>query len=250
VQDQNSITFEYLKKSTFREKFKQKVTQLMDYPRYGCPAKHGSAYYYFHNSGLQAQSVLYKQNSLTETGRVFFDPNQLSEDGTVSLAEYSFSESGRYFAYALSNSGSDWVKIHFRSTEDGQETPLEDSLEWTKFTNLSWTHDDKGIFYQRYPKPSVDGDKIGTETDVNAHGVIHYHQLGTSQSQDIPIYKDESPETIAASTVTEDGKYLVLALRAGCDPHQKVYYLNLHEWSSSKTPFPTFSPIVEYSILM
>ncbi len=32
-----------------------RVTELWDYPKYGCPKKHGSKYFYFHNSGLQNQ---------------------------------------------------------------------------------------------------------------------------------------------------------------------------------------------------
>jgi prolyl oligopeptidase len=188
---------------------------------------------------------MYKQDSLSQPGRVFVDPNRFSDDGTVSLSSYSFSESGNYFAYALSNSGSDWVKIYIRSAEDGQETPLDEPLEWVKFSDLSWTHDDKGLFYKRYPKPSVDGDKLGTETDANTDCMIYYHQLGTPQSEDIPIFQDVEKDTAMGTTVSDDGKYLVLTLAAGCDPRKKVFYLNLDEWKVSKQPFPKFLPIVE-----
>ena len=32
-----------------------RLVELWDHPKYGCPAKHGSNYYYNHNSGLQNQ---------------------------------------------------------------------------------------------------------------------------------------------------------------------------------------------------
>ena len=32
-----------------------RMTELWDYPKYGCPFKRGDMYYYFYNSGLQNQ---------------------------------------------------------------------------------------------------------------------------------------------------------------------------------------------------
>jgi prolyl oligopeptidase len=108
VKEQNALTESILSQSNIRQKFKSRLETLMDYKKFGVPRKEGNAYYYFYNSGLQPQSVLMKQDSLDSTPAIFFDPNELSADGTISLSSYSFSESGDYFAYSLSKSGSDW----------------------------------------------------------------------------------------------------------------------------------------------
>lgn len=42
-----------------RENLRREVTRLFDHPRHAAPFRRGNKYFYFHNSGLQAQSVLY-----------------------------------------------------------------------------------------------------------------------------------------------------------------------------------------------
>lgn len=127
-------------------------------------------YYWTHNSGLQAQAVLYRihKSKLPEDvsadftgpgGELFFDPNRLSSDGTASLSSTSFSETGKYWAYGVSRSGSDWFTIYVRQTDTphageaaatGQDDgKMEDVVRYAKFTGITWTHDDKGFFYQR-----------------------------------------------------------------------------------------------------
>lgn len=84
-------------------------------------------------------------NSLDDEGEVFLDPNSLSEDGTVAISTYAFSENGAIFGYGLSGSGSDWLSIHFKNVLTGEKYP--ETLHKVKFTGLSWTHDNKGVFY-------------------------------------------------------------------------------------------------------
>ena len=65
---------------------------MQNYPKYTCPFKQGDSYYFWKNSGLQNQSVLYKQKTLEEEAQVFLDPNTWSVDGTSSIGVYKFSE--------------------------------------------------------------------------------------------------------------------------------------------------------------
>ncbi|GJJ68721.1 hypothetical protein EMPS_01067 [Entomortierella parvispora] len=117
---------------------------LIDHERFQTPERAGDYYYYFHNSGLQAQDVLYQQDTLTSEPRVFLNPNTLEADGTAALNTIQFSKSGKFFAYGISLAGPDWVTIYL---QDSQGNKLEDVIQWAKFTNLSFTHDDKGFFY-------------------------------------------------------------------------------------------------------
>ncbi|KAK6939279.1 Peptidase S9A, N-terminal domain [Dillenia turbinata] len=227
VEEQVKLTESVLSKCETREKLREKITKLFDFPRYDAPFKKGDKYFYSHNTGLQAQSVLYVQDGLEGEATVLLDPNKLSEDGTVSLNTFSISEDAKYMAYGLSSSGSDWVTIKVMKVEDKTVEP--DTLSWVKFTSISWTHDGKGFFYGRYPAPK-EGENLdaGTETNANLNYELYYHLLGTDQSDDILCWKDpDNPKHTFEASVTDDGKYVLLYISESCDPVNKLYYCDL-----------------------
>nr|GMD40267.1 prolyl endopeptidase-like [Ipomoea batatas] len=224
---QVELTDSVLNSCDTREKLREKLTKLYDYPKYEVPFVAGDKYFYFHNTGLQPQKVLYVQDSLDGKAEVLLDPNRLSDDGTVALSVCSVSEDAKYLAYAISSSGSDWVTIKVMRIED--KNVLADTISWVKFSGISWTHDSKGFFYSRYPTPK-DGDNLdaGTETNANLHHLLYYHFLGTDQSEDILCWKDpDNPKHTRSALVTEDGKYVLQSIFENCDPVNKVYYCDL-----------------------
>ncbi|CAI0435431.1 unnamed protein product [Linum tenue] len=244
VEEQVKLTDSVLKTCDAREKLKEKITKLFDHPRYEAPSKRGDKYFYFHNTGLQAQSVLYVQDGLEGEPEVLLDPNTLSEDGTVALGKLSVSEDGKYLAYGVSSSGSDWITIKVMRVEDKRVE--EDTISWAKFTGISWTHDSKGFFYSRYPAPK-DGEKLdaGTETNINLYQESYYHFLGTDQSEDILCWKDqENPKHFFGASVADDGKHVLLHISEGCDPVNKIYYCGLEGFKGSNKLLP-FTKLVD-----
>jgi len=61
VAAENKVTFDYLGRLAMRDRFKQRITELWDFPKVSVPAREGGRYFYRKNSGLQRQSVLYVQ---------------------------------------------------------------------------------------------------------------------------------------------------------------------------------------------
>ncbi|KAG0360770.1 hypothetical protein BG005_009998 [Podila minutissima] len=225
VNAQNELSTEYMNKFEGREKFNARLTELFDYEKFSAPFKRGNHYYYFRNSGLQPQSVLYQQDSLDSEPRVFLDPNTLEADGTAALGVSRFSKSGDIFAYAIAKSGSDWVTIYL---QDSKGNKLDDVIEWAKFTDIAFTHDDKGFFYSSYEKPNVEEGKAGTETGANINKRLFYHKIGTPQADDILIYLDTANPTHSPSAdVSDDGKYIILTISKDCDPVNKLFIVDL-----------------------
>jgi len=223
IEAQNRLTAAYLAEIPARSTIREGLTKLWNYPKYGTPFRKGRRYFFFKNDGLQNQSVLYKQASLTADPETLLDPNLLSEDGTVALSTMAVSDDGRLLAYGTSASGSDWEEFRVRDVAQGRD--LSDDLKWIKFSGASWTNDDAGFFYSRYPEPA---DKA--LTDVNRFQRLYYHRLGTDQTADVLVYeRPDQPDWGMNAEVTDDGRYAVLHVWLGTDRRNRVYYLDLKD---------------------
>lgn len=224
VQAQNKVTFAYLERIPYRDRIRQRLTELWNYERYGLPWKEGGRYFYFKNDGLQNQSVLYTMASLQAEPRVLLDPNQLSADGTVALSGTAVSPDGRLLAYGTSAAGSDWQAWHVREVTTGRD--LKDHLRWIKFSGASWTKDGRGFYYSRYDEPP-EGAAL---TGVNYFQKLYYHRVGTPQSEDRLVYhRPDHKEWGFDGYVTDDGRYLIITVTEGTDPKNRLYYQDLQQ---------------------
>lgn len=218
VAAQNAVTNDVLAKLPGRDVLKERMTQLYDYERYGLPQKAGERYFYSRNDGLQPQSVLYVRDGLKGEGRVLIDPNPWAKDGATALAEWAPSEDGKYLLYAVQDGGSDWRTVKVKDVATGQDLP--DSIQWVKFSALSWAKDGSGFYYSRFPEP----DAKGAFQDLNRDQAVYFHRLGTLQSADVLVHATpDDPELNNTAHVTDDGKYLLAYASKGTDARYSVW---------------------------
>jgi prolyl oligopeptidase len=223
VSAQNRVTAEYLSSLPDRERFRRRLGELWDFPRWGSPFRKGDHYFFMRHDGLRDQSVLYTQDCLDGEPRVLMDPNLLSDDGTVALAAFNLSEDGRYLAYGLTNGGSDWQEWRVREVETGRD--LSDVLRWVKFSQSAWTHDGAGFFYCRYDEPGE-----GRLDDANFWQKIYYHRLGTDQAEDVLVHdQPDDPEMGFIPFVSDNGRYLFIHAWKGTEDENALYYKDLNE---------------------
>lgn len=212
VKEENGVTQKYMSQIPFRDKIHKRMTELWDYAKYGAPDKEGDWLIFSKNDGLQNQSVLYCQKGADGSPEVLLDPNKLSNDGTVALQNYSFSKNQKYFAYAVSASGSDWEEIHIM--DFASKKALGEPLQNLKFTSISWIGDE-GFFYSGYDKPKDEKTKY---SDATKFQKVFYHKIGTPQSEDKLIYEDKAhPLRYVDAGLTEDERFLVLSIAEGTD---------------------------------
>ncbi|MBV9769260.1 MAG: S9 family peptidase [Bryobacterales bacterium] len=222
VEQENALTFNYLAKLPGREAIKKELTALWNYEKSRGFQKAGDHYFYFHNSGLQNQSVVYVMDSLDGPARELLDPNTYRKDGTAALNGESVSWNGKLFGYAVAQAGSDWGEWRVRYVATGRDS--SDLIQWTKGNRISWAGDDRGFYYSRYAEPPP--EKLLTVAALNEK--VYFHKLGDPQSSDRLIYElPDHPTWTIDPLVTEGGRYLLFYIYTGVPGKNLLAYQDL-----------------------
>ncbi|MEW5984505.1 MAG: prolyl oligopeptidase family serine peptidase [Acidobacteriota bacterium] len=232
IDAENALTSSYLAQIPERERINKRLTALWNYERYGTPSRHGDWYIFSKNDGLQNQSVVYKTKDLGAPGEVLIDPNTLSEDGTVALGGASFSEDGKYLAYAIAVSGSDWQEWRVREVATARDLP--DVIRWSKFSDATWLKDGSGFYYNRYDAPK-DANLLQA---VNKNQKVYFHAVKTPQEEDVLVYeRPDKPDWGFGAEVTDDGRYLLMYQTEGTDNRNRIFVRDLQDPKGSIEPW-------------
>ncbi len=221
VEAENKVTNSYLSKIPFRQKLLKRLTEVSNYEKIGAPRKRHGKWYFYKNNGLQNQYVLYQMDELGSEPRVFLDPNTLSTDGTVALKGTYFSNNGRWMAYAISRSGSDWQEFYVIDLKTGQLT--QDHIEWAKFSGAAWKGD--GFYYSSYDRPE-EGKEF---SNVNEGMKIYYHKMGTPQSEDVLFYQNPMKPKVFFELSTNEEETLMYLFEAGAGAGNNLFVRDLRQ---------------------
>jgi prolyl oligopeptidase len=239
VAAQARLTDSYLERIPARQAIKKRLTELLNFEKYGMPLHASGRYFYTYNSGLQDQSVLCLVEGLSGTPKVVLDPNLLSTNGSLAVVGYVVSHDGNFLAYGVSQGGSDWTDWHIRELASGNDLP--DVLRWTKYYRPIFSHDGKGLYYSAFPAPRA-GEELSARDLGNA---VYYHALGTSQSADRRLYeRPDHPDWQFDPHLTPEGRWLVLTVgegQVGDKGLENVYLIDLKSSTCPVEPLPRAS---------
>jgi prolyl oligopeptidase len=231
VDAQNSLTYGHLDSIPGRQDLKERLTSAWNYERYYLPTVVGNSEFFFHNNGLQDQSVLYRAVSSEEKEAVL-NPNTLAADGTVSLAGTAVSDDAKWLAWGASDGGSDWSTWHIRNLSTGED--LDDEITWVKFSDPVWSKDNLGFFYARYPEPTSPLEQ------VNLNHALYFHAKGTDQAEDVLVFDEPAHATRGfGATVVNEGSHLVITVWDGTAEKNRLYVRPMAKNGSFDPTAPT-----------
>ncbi len=206
VAAENNVTFSYLDKIPYRNKFKTAIEKVFNYPKYSAPFRNNEWYYFYKNDGLQNQSVLYRQKGLNGKTELVIDPNLLSKDGTTRMTTFVPSKNGKYAVIGLSEGGSDWQTYKVRDMASGKD--LADKLDWVKISGAAWKDD--GFYYSRYPAPAQGQSALSIK---NENHQVWFHKVNSLQENDVLLYEDKNNlQRFHTAATSEDERFLYLTI--------------------------------------
>lgn len=225
VKAENAVTQEYLTHIPYRKALHNRLDQLNRYSRQGTPWKgEDGKFYWSANDGQHNQAIIYRADTPDGDGEVFLDPNALSDDGTVALTGLYISNDGKYTAYTISRSGSDWSEIYVMNT--ATKELLSDHIEWAKFTGAQWQGD--GFYYSAYDAPEA-----GKEfSNANEYHKVYFHKLGTSQTADVLVYENKNEPLHFHSAGVANDESAMAIYGSGAGIGNSVFYKDLRKNSN------------------
>lgn len=218
VRAQNELSADYLGRLPEREWFAAELTRLLGRPRSGTPFKKAGRYFVDRNDGSQLQDLWCwapTLERLADGGKLLVDPNRLDESGTTCVSHCSVSENGRYFAYALSDGGSDWTTIRIRDIDERRE--LDDELTGSQYCPPTWLPDNASVVYLHFPADEAQPSR-------QRAGVLKVHRLGTAQADDEVVFDPEGDcRQLALAEMSYDGRWLIVEIHDGSSSTNRLW---------------------------
>lgn len=230
IKAQNNLTKEYFEAIPYRNKIKSLLTDIHSFTKYmlaGNINRFGNRYFFHKNSGLEDIVKIYTQLGEEGEEEVLIDPKDFVFDEYAASWIRDISSDGKYCLFSVSKSGSDFFELRVMEIESRKLLPdkITRALFQTKYGK-------GGFFYT-----SADSPEKGKEVSDKLKSIrICYHELGTSQEEDVVIFdesnvlhdeyagSDEKELTFAGVSVVNDEYLVVETIQTGYS-----FYLKRHD---------------------
>ena len=167
-----------------REAISERLTELWNYERYRRPVARAAATSSRKNDGLQNQNVLYVADGARRRAARAARPEH-AVAGRHGRAR-------RHWRSATTASSSPTASPtpaptgHVEGPRRRRPArPLDDEVEWVKFSRRVVDAGRQGFFYSRFDEPKP-GEKL---TGIELFQKLYYHRLGTPQADDVLVYE-------------------------------------------------------------
>lgn len=234
LENQNESYLTYMDQLKFtRSQIKSRLRKFQKYESFATPFQINNNRYFYYKK-LQKDlkhNVLYTTLNVRHKGNILLDPNIEFKYSSATLIGtwISFDSEKLCYAYTDNISGdSNHIIIRIRDISDGKDSMIDNislPAEGSSIFSLCWLHKHHtGFFYTR----------LDADSDQKYQQIICFHQIGTTQNNDIVIYTGQGdaydnmmlPSLTPIITVTYNDDYLIIELFVESDSFSRSAYLN------------------------
>lgn len=213
VQGQDRFARDFAGAVPARAEFRDRIARASRVERFLPVAVVGDRYYVLQANGAFSRRSLVSIDANGQE-RILIGSGDVAEGHQLSAA--AISPDGRWLAYGLTGrggtaGGGGWSEIRFRDLRSGGENGdrLTGVLAGSR-SSMAWLPDGSGLYYERYPVP----DRANPNAPLGVERLF-FHRPGTSQDQDRLILDPNDADQAMTTSVSADGRYLVVGIGTG-----------------------------------
>ena len=216
-----------------RPRIKAELTALASYARDGVPFERGGRWFQFRNSGLQNQPVLYVMEAPDTPGTVLLDPNAEDPEGTTAVSSAAVSEDGRLLAYSYQRRRLGLADLAGARCSERRGHRRPDRMVEVLDRRLAQGR--VRVLLLGAPRRPPAGEEYLAEIGLRR---IMFHKIGTDQSDDEFVFAnpEQSELVTAIASVSDDGRFLIIATFYGTAPQTRLCVLDLSDPAAELTP--------------
>ncbi len=199
IDAENAYTDSLISRIPGREALKQNVAALLKIETMSTPVVRNGRYFFSRRRPDQDQALLYMRKGLTGKDELLVDPLALSKEHTITVGLNAVSRDGSLIVYALRHGGEDETVPHLFDVDAHKDLP--DQFPHADYFGISILPDKSGLYLTRR---TPEGPRV------------YFHKIGTNAGDDVEIFgKGYGPEIIIISSVSIDGRYLLISVSHG-----------------------------------
>jgi prolyl oligopeptidase len=214
---QNGYTRAYLTGIPWREKLRQRLTEISRVDSVSTPAVRHGRYFFTRRLASENRASICMRTGFTGEDTVIVDPSSVGDEG-VSIDLSAVADDGSLIAYGVRRGGEDEEEIRLLDVDKHELLPFR--LPRGRYFSFVIKPDRSGVFYGRY---------------VTGQGSrIYYHALGTDGAADgatdgaadRTIFGSQyGADALIQISLAGDGRYLLLNVAFGVPARKTEVYV-------------------------
>src|SRR5947209_5090543 len=207
IDQENAYTDSLLGALPQKQKFAQRLEQLLNTDQIGTPIVRGGRYFFTRRGVGQDLFSIYERESAAGPDVLLIDPAPMSPKHTTNVGIDDVSSDGKMLAYYVRQGGADETETRFFDVDARKAAGAP--LPSARYFGTSLSSDKQTVYFSRMEKA---GPRV--------------YRRAVSGGAEEKIFGDGfGPETIIGAGVSDDGRYLLMQVSHGSAPKKTELYL-------------------------